>query len=403
MLRVDIAHDFKDFHLEARFESGKGVTALFGPSGAGKSTLLKMIAGLIRPKSGTITLDDTPFFENGRAMPASSRRIGLVFQDARLFPHLNVLQNLQYGARFARGPAIVERAEVIKILDLEKLLRRHVTTLSGGEAQRVAIGRALLSAPRMLLLDEPLANLDAPRKTEILPYLDRIKEEAHVPILYVTHSMDEIARLADRIVLLKGGRVLRQGSVFDVLSDPDAIPMIGVREAGAILPARVVKQGAPGELSRLKAGGGTLELPGITHPVGSRLRLRIMAQDVIIARKRPVGLSAMNQLLVRIRHIRQGEGPGAALVLEAGRDTLLARVTSQSVERLDLQPGMRCFAILKSMSVAPGAITLAAAAPQPPSSEPAAELPTPPEPEPPADPAKNLDPNFLAESLKPKS
>lgn len=356
MLRVDITHEFGRFRLAAKFQADAGVTALFGPSGAGKSTILKAIAGLFEPDQGTIFWSEIPFLEHGRSLPANQRRLGLVFQDARLFPHMNVSQNLDYGARFAREPGVVKRNELIELLDLGDLLKRHTRTLSGGEAQRVAIGRALLSAPRMLLLDEPLASLDAARKDSILPYLERIKTEAKLPMLYVSHSMEEVARLADRLVLIKEGRIRHQGSLFDVLGNPEAAPLVGVREAGAILSAQVEAHGEDG-ISTLRLAAGKLELPGITSKPGEMVRLRILASDVIIATRKPVGLSAMNRLPAIITQVYEGGGPGAIVALDAQGDRLLARVTARTVARLRLREGMPCYAILKAMSVAPAAIS----------------------------------------------
>lgn len=386
MLRVDIKHDFDDFHLEAKFEAGPGVTALFGPSGAGKSSVIRAISGLLKPDLGSIFFGETRLLERGKSLAVHRRRMGLVFQDARLFPHLSVDQNLSYGARFARGAkSFAKRNEVIELLDLGHLLDRHTTRLSGGEAQRVAIARALLSAPRMLLLDEPLASLDAPRKGEILPYLERLKSEADLPIIYVSHSIDEIARLADRLVLLRDGRVVRQGPIFEVLSDPEMIPLIGVRDAGAIIAAQVESHAEDG-LSTLRVAAGTLELPGVSAKPGTTLRLRIMARDVLIATRKPVGLSAINRLPVTITEIFDGQGPGAALVLDAGGDRILARITARTVARLKLKPGLRCYAILKAMSVAPVAIGQST------------DLPPPPKVA--ARPSRNLDPSFLGNSLR---
>ena len=204
-------------------------------------------------------------------------------------------------------------------------------------------------------MDEPLAALDAPRKAEILPYLERLKTDTALPILYVSHSMDEIARLADNIVILRDGRVTTQGPVFDVLSDPKIIPLLGVREAGALVRAKVTSHASDG-ISTLSIGRETLDLPGVDAPVGSVVRLRILAQDVILSLDAPTGLSAMNVLPATITSIQDGSGPGAAVQLDAGGERLLARVTSRSVQRMGLKPNMTCYAIVKAMAVAPEAI-----------------------------------------------
>ena len=354
-LTVDITHQFGDFRLSASFTAGPGVTALFGPSGSGKSSIIKCISGLLKPAHAVITNDNHNLQDVAHFVAPHRRKMGLVFQDARLFPHMSVAQNLDYGSRFARAHPVIKRSEVIDLMNLSGLLERKPASLSGGEAQRVAIGRALLSAPNMLLMDEPLASLDAPRKAEILPYLERLKIEAGLPILYVSHSMDEVARLADDIVLIQDGAVAASGPVFEVLSNPDMIPMVGVREAGAVIAAQVISHDADG-LSKLRVAAGTLELPGVRSEINSEIRLRVLASDVILSLSPPADLSAMNSLPVTVKNIHQGQGPGAAIVLDAAGDMLMARVTSRSVQRLGLRPGLECFAILKAMSVAPLAI-----------------------------------------------
>ena len=354
-LEATIQHRFGDFSLDLTLEPSSGVTALFGRSGAGKSTVINILNGLLKPDHGTITLDDVTLLDGDINVPAHKRQMGCVFQDARLFPHLNVAQNLDYGTRFAKQSSDISRDQIIDLLGLNTLLTRRPATLSGGEKQRVALGRALLSAPRMLLMDEPLAALDAPRKAEILPYLERLKTDTGLPILYVSHSMDEIARLADNIVILRDGRVTTQGPVFDVLSDPKIIPLLGVREAGALVRAKVTSHASDG-ISTLSIGRETLDLPGVDAPVGSVVRLRILAQDVILSLDAPTGLSAMNVLPATITSIQDGSGPGAAIQLDAGGERLLARVTSRSVQRMGLKPNMTCYAIVKAMAVAPEAI-----------------------------------------------
>ncbi len=354
-LTAHIVHRFAELNIDAAFEVPAGVTALFGRSGAGKSTIVNAIAGLFRPDQAQISLQGDILSDAQRHVAPHNRGMGYVFQDARLFPHMSVGQNLDYGTRFARRAPIASRDEVVSLLGLETLLERRPGTLSGGERQRVAIGRALLAAPRMLLMDEPLASLDAPRKADILPYIEALKARVSLPVLYVSHDMDEIARLADRLIVLRDGRIAAQGPIFDVLSDPGAIPHLGVREAGAILTATVEQHGEDG-LSRLSTGAGPLNLPGVAAPEGTGLRIRILAQDVILSLGRPEGLSALNVLDVTVTSIHDGHGPGAAVVLDAGGQRLLARVTSRTVPRMGLVPGLKCYAIVKAMAVAPAAI-----------------------------------------------
>ena len=364
-LSVALTHRFGDFALDVAFEAGPGVTALFGRSGAGKSTIVNAVAGLLRPDAAHITLDGTVFNSATTCLPAHKRRIGYVFQDARLFPHLTVAQNLDYARRFGARPKT--RAHIIDVLGIAALLDRRPATLSGGERQRVALGRALLCAPHLLLMDEPLAALDGPRKSEILPYLDRLKTETGVPILYVSHAVDEVARLADHMVLLVEGRVAQSGPLFEVMADPAAIPLLGVREAGAVLHARVEAHGDDG-LSTLKVAAGTLNLLGVHAPVGTHVRLRVLAQDVLLSLDMPTGLSAQNILPVTITAIRSGDGPGAAIALDAGGEALLARVTGRAVQSMGLAPGQRLFAILKATSVAQDAISGSVISAPPPAS-----------------------------------
>lgn len=358
-LAVALRHGFGGFDLDLDFEAGPGITALFGRSGAGKTTVINAVAGLLRPARGRVVVDGETMLDTERGIwvPPHRRGLGYVFQDARLFPHMDVRQNLSFGGRYAaRGRAGPGLEEVAALLGLERLLERRPAALSGGERQRVALGRALLCRPRMLLMDEPLASLDEGRKQDILPYLERLRDgPLRLPILYVSHALDEVARLADTLVLLQDGRVRARGPMFDVMADPAAVPLLGVREAGAVLEADVLSH-APDGLSRLRIDAGVLELPGVQAEVGARVRLRVLAQDVILSLEKPAGLSSVNILPVRIDQVHPGGGPGAAIALSAGRDRLLARVTARAVADLSLRPGLDCYAILKATTVAPGSI-----------------------------------------------
>jgi len=350
-LDLNITKRLGAFTLDVGFTALNGVTAVFGRSGAGKTTLINAVAGLSEPDSGHITLNDTPLFDAAQRinLPAHKRRMGYVFQDARLFPHMDVTQNLRFGLSHApagsTGPSLDEVADLLGLTDL---LKRRPTDLSGGEKQRVALGRALLSRPKMLLMDEPLAALDGPRKDNILPYLERLKSgAAGLPILYVSHALDEIAQL----VILSKGKIAASGSIFDVLADPAIVPLVGVRQAGAVLQATVIEHGDDG-ISTLKTNAGTIELPGVAAPVGTLVRLHVLAQDVILSRTRPTGLSSVNILPVTVENIRTGDGPGAAISLDAAGDQLLARVTARAVQDLDLSEGVSCFAVIKATSIA---------------------------------------------------
>lgn len=352
-LEVRLRHRLPGFSLDIAFQAPAGVTALFGRSGSGKTTVINAVAGLLTPDDGQILLDGAVLLDQaaGVNLPRHRRGVGVVFQDARLFPHLTVRQNLLYGRWFARSTSTVTFERVVDLLGIGALLGRRPGTLSGGEKSRVAIGRAILSNPRLLALDEPLAALDEARKAEILPYLERLRDDLSLPILYVSHAMAEVARLANTVVLIEAGRVTASGPTAQVLSDPATAHGLGLRDAGAILTARVAAQEKDG-LTRLSAAAGPLWLPRVAAPVGASLRVRILAQDVMLATVRPEGISALNILPATVRDLRMGEGPGAMVRLDAGGDMLLARVTRRSAEALALAPGRAVFAVLKAVSVA---------------------------------------------------
>lgn len=356
---MDITHGFGGFDLAVkhRFAAG-GITAVFGRSGSGKSTLLRVIAGLEPGAVGCVTLDGEVWQDAASFVKPEARGVGMVFQDARLFGHLTVAGNLAYAHSRAAGLGGPGVDAIARDFDLLPLMDRRPQGLSGGERQRVALARALLSAPRVLLLDEPLAALDDSRKAEILPYLERLRDSKDMPILYVSHSMAEVARIATDIVVMQAGRVLRSGAVEDVLCDPAAVPDLGVRDAGAVLRARVVAHHADG-LTELAVSQGMLLLPRFEAAIGALVRVRIPAQDVILALHRPIGISALNILPVVIASIFQGDGPGAAIGLVSGDDRLLARVTRRSADAMGLAPGMACYAVVKSVAVAQGDVGLA--------------------------------------------
>lgn len=356
MLEVALRHSFAGFALDVEFTAPPGVTVLFGRSGSGKTTVVNAVAGLLRPQAGRIALDGRVLFDAraGVNLPVHRRHLGYVFQEPRLFPHLTVRQNLTYGQWFHRRPA-PPLDRIVEMLGIGALLARRPVALSGGEKQRVALGRALLAAPQVLLMDEPLAALDAARKAEILPYLERLRDSGGPPVLYVSHSLTEVARLATTLVVLEGGRVLAAGAAPALLADPALAPQLGLRDAGAVLTARLVAQEDDG-LSRVQAAAGPLWLPRIAAPLGSALRVRIAAQDVILSRHRPEGLSALNILPATVIALRFGDGPGALVQLSAGGEPMLARLTRRSAEALALQPGGEVYAVIKSVAVAQGDI-----------------------------------------------
>lgn len=354
-LSVQISHRLGDFLLDVAFDTGPGVTALFGPSGSGKTSVANIIAGILDPVDGRIMLHDQLLFDpvSRISLAPHKRRIGYVFQDGRLFPHMTVEGNIRFAMRFAERAG--DPAEVVDLLGLSGLMQRRPGALSGGEKQRVALARALMSDPKILIMDEPLAALDEPRKEEILPYLERLRDQTDIPILYVSHSVAEVARLADNMVILQDGKVARQGPTEEVLSDPAAMPFVGVREAGSILRAKVLDHGPDG-LSRLAISAGELSLPGVSAEPDSDIRIRVLAQDILLSLQRPKGLSSRNILPVEVESVRMGDGPGAAVSLRAGGDRLLARITAQAARELHLAPGLRCFAILKATAVPKGSI-----------------------------------------------
>ena len=343
-----------DFLLDIGFGFGGGVTALFGPSGAGKSTIVSAIAGLVAPDEGIVRIGGETLFDSqvGIAVPAYRRRIGVVFQDARLFPHLSVQANLEFGRR--RAPDKIpddERDRLIALLGLEAMLRRKPRTLSGGERSRVALGRALLMAPRALLLDEPLASLDAARKNEILPYLERLHGETRIPMLYVSHSEDEVVRLADRVILIRDGRVAAEGSVFDITARLDLATGAGRIAPGAVLDAVVVRHDDTG-LSELAFAGQTLIVPKVAHAPGAHVRIRIDAQDIMLALVQPTDVSANNVLAANVVAVRaDGPGPEADIQLAIGEARLIARITRRSAARLQLAPGRAVFVVIKTVTV----------------------------------------------------
>ncbi len=354
MLEVQARHRFTEFELNVDFAASNGITVLFGPSGSGKSTIANLVAGLLRPQDGRVVLGDRVLSDRQHDIwvPPHRRRIGYVFQDARLLPHLTVRKNLLYGRWFAKVRSNPEEfTHVVALLGLQSLLERRPAHLSGGEKQRVAIGRALLSKPDLIIADEPLAALDQARKAEILPYFERLRDEISTPMLYVSHSSSEVSRLASTVVTLSGGRVLQQGDPASVFGDPAILPM-GPRGAGSVLDVVVVRQHSDG-LTELSAGGQPLFVPHTPHAVGTSVSVRIAAHDVILARKLPEEISALNIVPGVVTQIHKGDGPGAMVALQSQAGRFLARVTQRSVQRLNLAPGTDCFAIIKSVAIAP--------------------------------------------------
>lgn len=354
---VSILHDYGGFLLDAAFRvEGSGVTALFGPSGAGKTSIINAIAGVLEPQRGRVVVNGRVLYDSSAkiCVPMRKRRIGYVFQDARLFPHMTVETNLRFGWRRAPHPASpAEVEQIVHMLGLRSLLTRRPRNLSGGEKARVALGRALLVSPEILLLDEPLAALDTARKNEIFPYLERLRDEAGLPILYVGHSLDEVSRLADHLILLRSGRVVRSGSVFDVLSDLNLPDFTGASPYGALINAQVAEHTLADGLSVLSFAGGELYIARIAAVAGTRLRVHIRAEDVMLSLDEPHGISANNILPAMISDIRLTAASHADIRLTCGPTAIVARITRASCERLSLRHGRPVFAIVKSVTIAP--------------------------------------------------
>jgi molybdate transport system ATP-binding protein len=353
-VEFDIRHTLGSFRLDARFVADRGLTVLFGRSGSGKTSLINVIAGLVRPDEGRVVIDGTVVVDTARGIfvPSHKRRVGYVFQESRLLPHLTVRQNLLYGRWFARlGSTGAEVERIFALLGLEKLIHRRPHHLSGGERQRVAIGRALLAEPRLLLMDEPLASLDEGRKQEVMPYLERLRDHARIPMIYVSHSVPEVTRLASTIVLVSEGQVQAQGPVAEMMQRLDLFPMLGRSEAGAVIEAKVTGHDPAYGLTTLASRAGQWRLPIIDAPVGAQVRLRVRSRDVMIARGRPEGISALNVLNATVTEIAGGAGPIVELRLDCGGEAILARLTRYSVDRLGLTPGTEVQALIKSVAL----------------------------------------------------
>lgn len=354
MLEVALNSQVGAFELDVNFTSNSGVTALFGQSGAGKTTIINMLGGLRRPQSGRIVLGGRVLFDSasGLNLPPQQRQLGYVFQEACLFPHLSVRSNLAYGRWFAKNKASPQIFnEIVELLGIGDLLKRRPRHLSGGEKQRVAIGRALLSSPAALLLDEPMASLDGARKNEILPYLDRLCSETRIPIIYVSHSIDEVTQLAQTLVVLSKGKVQAVGAVGELMSRLDLRPLTGRFEAGTILKARVIQQDPDYALTTVRLNEQTLRVPYIEAAKDAIVRVRVRARDVSISRQPLLESSIINSLAGVIREVVPESGPYAEINIEVDGQLINARLTRWSVDRLQLRPGDRVYAQIKSIAL----------------------------------------------------
>lgn len=354
MLEVEVRARLGDFRLDARFEgAAAGVTVLFGPSGAGKSSVLAAVAGALKPDAGRIALGGEVLFDSARGVdvPMERRRIGWVFQDARLFPHLSVDANLRFGLERARNSGVagpIRFDEVVAVLGVGHLLQRRPRDLSGGERQRIGLGRALLSQPRLLLMDEPLASLDAPRRAEILPFLERVKAGFGAPILYVTHGLAEAVRLGDRMAVMREGQVVAEGPLAEVVSRPQLMLTGSHARDGAALEG--VVEAHDDRLTLVRAGPWDVRAPRLDLAVGATVRLFVLARDVMLALDPPQRISARNVLQGTIAELEPQDGRVAVRVVNDGA-VLLSALTPDAVEDLGLEPGMTVYAVVKSVAV----------------------------------------------------
>ncbi|MGV3493086.1 MAG: molybdenum ABC transporter ATP-binding protein [Ramlibacter sp.] len=354
-LQIRMVLERADFALDVDLAlPAQGITALFGPSGSGKTTVLRCVAGLEPRARGVVRIAGETWQDDagGVLLPTWQRPLGYVFQEASLFEHLDVRGNLRYGLRRTAGDGAAPALEAaVELLGIAQLLDRRVTTLSGGERQRVAIARALATQPRLLLLDEPMAALDFARRQEILPWLQRLRDEARVPMLYVTHSADEVARLADHLVLLDAGRVRSAGPVAQVLASSD-MGLAEGEDLGTLVAARIVERDAAWHLARASFDGGSFWIADQGAPIGHAVRLRVLARDVSLQRTEPTDSSVQNHLHAQVEAIDAASHPSQALVrLRCGEALLLARVTRRAIQALGLAPGQGVWALVKAVAV----------------------------------------------------
>lgn len=345
------------FALDVTIEvSAPGVVALFGRSGCGKTTVANIVAGLLRADEAHVEIDGVVLEGVGKYLPAEQRRIGYVFQDARLFPHLDVLSNLGYGERRSRrySSGVARRITldmVAPMLGLEPLLSRRVHQLSGGERQRIALGRALLAQPRLLLLDEPLASLDTARREEVLPYLEKLRDELAIPIIYVSHQFEEVLRLATHVVLMDRGKVLSQGSLDDLSLHPELRAIVGPDAVGAVLHGAVESVDGATGLATVRVGRNSLQIRLREARVGSSVRVQLLARDLILATSRPENLSVRNMLVGTVARIIADDEDTDLVYVDIGGASVLSRVTRAASLALGLRSGLSVWVLAKTVSI----------------------------------------------------
>ena len=356
MLQVSAKKTRGPFALDAQFElPTPGVVALFGRSGCGKTTLVNIIAGLLEADRGRIALDDVVLLDTERRIhvPPERRRMGYVFQDARLFPHLKVAANLRYALKRAAVPSFVTLNRVVDLLNLGPLMDRRTHALSGGERQRVAIGRALLSQPALLLLDEPLASLEASRREEVLPYLETLRDQLAIPMVYVSHNFDEVLRLATHLVLMESGRTTAQGNLGEMSLNPAIRAIIGPDAVGAIVDGTVLGVDAASGLTRVRVGQGELKINCGACATGSRMRVQLLARDLIVATHPAQQLSVRNSLEGVVKSISDDVDDSDLIEIDIGGTLIMARITKAATRELQLAAGLRVWALVKTASLRP--------------------------------------------------
>ena len=355
MLRLSVCKRWEGFKLRAQLEAPTpGVVALFGRSGCGKTTVINIISGLLQPDEGRVELDGVVLTDTraGIRVPVEQRRIGYVFQEPRLFPHLGVMANLRYGLRRAPPESrSIGLDEVLALLGLERLLERRPYQLSGGERQRVALGRALLSQPRLLLFDEPLSGLDAARRDEVLPYLERLRDSLSIPMVYVSHQLEEVLRLATQVALMEAGEVVATGALSDISLRPELRAIVGSEAVGAVLDGRVTRVDVAEGLADVQLGGGVLHVSLQDARVGARIRVQLLARDIILATEAPRGLSVRNALQGVIAELADDVGIAVLVKVDIGFGAaVLARVTRHAMHDLGLRPGLGVWVLVKAVS-----------------------------------------------------
>jgi molybdate transport system ATP-binding protein len=357
MLGIKVKKNLGGFTVDVDFSTGAaGVTALFGRSGAGKTSVINMVAGLFPPDTGLITVNGRRLFDSERHidLPPERRRCGYIFQDGRLFPHLTVKANLTYGMKLVpRSERYASYEQVVEVLGIQHLLSRRPAKLSGGEKQRVAIGRALLTSPSLLLMDEPLASLDVARKGEVLPFVARLPREFSIPIVYVSHSLDEILNLADTVVLLETGKIVAKGNVEDLLSRFDLQHFAEHFDAGVVLGTVVQGHNKVLGLTSLQFSGGILKIPLFDAPVGEHLRIRIRSRDVAISLSRPDKISVQNIFPATVEEIVDMSESLVDVHLNIGCP-LFSRITPAAKADLGLARGQHVYALVKSVAISRG-------------------------------------------------